>query len=155
MSAKPLVRPAGQLYDEDFALWTAEMARLLREGRFSEVDIEHVAEEVEDMGKRDGREMFSRVELIVQHLLKWEYQPKKRSRSWRRTVAAQQGRLKRVLADSPSLRRNLGASLEEIYGGAVRLASIDTGLPPDSFPARCPYTVEQILDPHFPPGAVT
>jgi hypothetical protein len=151
MSAKPLIHPSTTLYDEDFVLWTAATAKLLREGRFSEIDIAHVAEEIEDMGNRDHRELFSRLTLIVHHLLKWEYQPEKRSRSWRSTIAAQRARTERLFRQSPSLRRTVREALAEVYRDAVEQAAIETGLPEKSFPRDCPYTSEQILSREFIP----
>jgi hypothetical protein len=152
MGAKPLVRPAAKLYDEDFVLWTAEAARLLREGRFAEIDVEHVAEEIEDMGKRDHRERFSPLTLIIQHLLKWQYQPDRRSGSWKATVATQRGELEELFEQSPSLRRLPDRTLVRAYGIAIVAAASETGLPEDSFPSKCPYTLEQILDRKFLPG---
>jgi hypothetical protein len=152
MGAKPLVHPAAKLYDEDFALWTAETARLLREGRFQEIDVEHVAEEIEDMGKRDHREMLSRLTLILQHLLKWEYQPEKRSKSWRSTMAVQRRELAKLFRQSPSVRRNIGAAVAEVYRDAVEDAAREADLPEESFPRECPFAPEQILDRDFLPG---
>ena len=85
----PLKPASASLYDEDFAVWTAETARLLRAGRFDEVDIEHVAEEIEDMGKRDKRELHSRLTVLILHLLKWKWQPEKKSASWGSTIVTQ------------------------------------------------------------------
>src|SRR5436309_2144894 len=115
MSAKPLVKPASKLYDEDFVLWTAETARLLREGRFSDIDIEHVAEEIEDTGKNHHREMISRLRVIIQHLLKWQFQPEQRSGSWKSAIVTQRRDLEDLLEQSPSLRRAAGRSLPRAY----------------------------------------
>jgi hypothetical protein len=152
MGAKPLVRPSAKLYDEDFVRWTAETARLLREGRFAEIDVEHVAEEIEDMGKNHHREVSSRLRLIIQHLLKWQYQPDRRSGSWKATVATQREELEELFEQSPSLRRTPDRTLVRAYGVAVVAAASETGLPEDSFPPKCPYTLEQILDRAFLPG---
>ena len=152
MGAKPLVHPAAKLYDEDFARWTAETARLLREGRFQEIDVEHVAEEIEDMGKRDHDELLSRLTLIIQHLLKWTYQPEKRSKSWRSTIAVQRRDVARLFRRSPSVRRNVTAAVAEVYRDSVEDAALETDLPEKSFPRECPFTPEQILDRDFLPG---
>ena len=151
MGAKSLTRPAEKLYDEDFALWTAETARLLREGRFVEIDIEHLAEEIEDMGKSQHRELLSRLTVIIQHLLNWQCQPAKRSRSWQSTVTVQRTELERLFEQSPSLRRTLPRSVARVYRDAVRQASIETGLALDSFPRECLFSLEQILDQSFLP----
>src|SRR5713226_718431 len=104
MGAKTLKPRTASLYDQDFAVWTSETARLLRAGRFDEVDIEHVAEEIEDMGKRDKRELHSRLTVLLLHLLKWKWQPEKQTRGWQSTLLTQRAELGRLLEDSPSLR---------------------------------------------------
>src|SRR5258708_27594646 len=109
MDAKTLKPAAASLYDEDFAIWTAETARLLRAGRFHEVDIEHLAEEIEDMGKRDKRELHSRLTVLILHLLKWKWQPEKQTRGWQSTLLTQRAELDRLLGDSPSLPHTLAA----------------------------------------------
>ena len=152
MSSGPLKSPAGSLYDEDFAAWTAETARLLRARRLAEVDLEYVAEEIEDMGKSQAREMESRLTVLLVHLLKWKLQPAKRSRGWRSTLDTQRVELRRLFRQSPSLRRRLPESLPEVYRDAVRAAGIQTGLTARSFPRDCPFSVEQVLDNDFLPG---
>jgi len=158
MGVKSLTRPSAKppqhklLYDQDFAVWTQQTARLLRAGRFTEIDIESLAEEVEDMGKRDRDEAHSRLRVLLAHLLKWQQQPEKRSRSWRSTIATQRVELGQVFRRSPSMMRVLDESLAEIYFDAVEQAAIETGLPADSFPRDCPFSVQQILDRAFPGG---
>lgn len=139
------------LYDEDFFEWTRRNAELLRSGHLDQADIAHIAEEIEDMGKRDLRELNSRVQVLLIHLMKWQLQPEKRSASWRRTISAQRIKVRRLLQQSPGFRRRIYAHLAENYEDAVHLAAIETGLSSNSFPAECPYTVEQILDPEFLP----
>jgi hypothetical protein len=141
----------GGLYDEDFFEWTRRNAELLRLGRLGQADIEHIAEEIEDMGKRDLNEVNSRVQVLVEHLLKWQLQPEKKSRSWLRTIASQRGVLAKRLEASPSLRAKIRPNLGSNYQRAVQLTLIETGLPKNHFPAECPFTVEQILDPEFLP----
>ena len=152
MGAKSLARPATSLYDEDFTLWTAETARLLREGRFAEIDAAHVAEEIEDLGKSQHRELFSRLTAILQHLLKWQQQPDRRSGSWKATIATQRAELEELFEQSPSVRRALHASVIRAYRAAVVAAAAETDLPVESFPRTCPFTPEQILAPDFFPG---
>jgi hypothetical protein len=139
------------LYDEDFFEWTRHNAELLRSGRFEQADIEHIAEEIEDMGKRNLHEMNSRVRVLLSHLMKWQLQPGKKSRSWERTIASQRTELGQLLEDSPSLRVSIQPNLRHIYQKSVQLAVLDTGLPNSQFPSECPFTVEQILDPEFLP----
>src|SRR3982751_902800 len=75
-----------ELYDRDFAEWTRHNAELLRAGRASEADLEHIAEEIEDMGKRERRSLHNRCVRLIEHLLKWEHQPEQRGSSWTRTI---------------------------------------------------------------------
>ena len=142
---------AAPTYDEDFFEWTQHTAALLRAGRVAEVDVEHLAEEVEDMGKRDRREVDSRVTVLLTHLLKWQKQPEHRCRSWKSTILTQRDDLGRVLQDSPSLRRRLGSELRRTFRVAVQAAQEETGVFPDRFPRECPWTPEQILDQNFLP----
>src|SRR5712692_651916 len=140
-----------RLYDEDFLLWTEETGRLLRAGRLDALDIEHIAEEIEDMGKSQKRELESRLTVLLAHLLKWGWQRDKRSGSWKGTVANQRAELRRLSRDSPSLRGRLPKAATESYRDALRQASLETGLPSQTFPQRCPFTPEQILDDDFFP----
>jgi hypothetical protein len=140
-----------ELYDEDFFEWTRVNGELLRAGRFEQADIERIAEEIEDMGKRDLNELNNRVRVLIGHLLKWQLQPEKKSRSWERTIASQRTELDQLLGDSPSLRVEIRPGLQRNYQRSLRLAALETGLPKSQFPAECPFTVDQILDPEFLP----
>jgi hypothetical protein len=152
MGAKSLKPPLANLYEEDFAAWTSETARQLRAGRFSEIDVEHVAEEIEDMGKSEKRELLSRLTVLVTHLLKWKSQADNRTPGWQSTMATQRAEIHRLLRQSPSLRSVIPASVVDVYPDAMESASIETGLPATSFPARCPFSVDQILERNFFPG---
>ena len=140
-----------QLYDRDFFEWTQCNAALLRSGRFDQADIEHIAEEIEDMGKREYRELGSRLEVLLQHLLKWQAQPNLRTRGWRSTIKVQRIDIAKLLREMPSLKPKLAASLSEAYRSGVLLASAETDLPEDSFPASCPFTLQQMLNEEFFP----
>jgi hypothetical protein len=114
--------------------------------------LEHIAEEIEDMGKRDRREVVNRSAVLVTHLLKWQFQPERRSRSaasWANTISTQRRELRLILDDSPSLQRHLRQELDRIYTRAVKDAVRQTKLPRDPFPQQCPYTLEQVLDLSF------
>ncbi len=142
---------ARELYDRDFFEWTQCNAALLRAGRFDRADIEHIAEELEDMGKRDQRELESRLQVLLAHLLKWKYQPAKRSSSWEGTIDTQRDEIERLLRQAPSLKHSLPNVLEEIHKKAVRNAAKETQIAPSVFPEACPFTIEQILDEEFLP----
>jgi hypothetical protein len=138
-------------YDEDFYAWTMEQARLLRSGDLSQLDIENIAEELESMGRSDKRELDSRLEVLLVHLLKWQVQTEFRSRSWSGTIREQRSRVEDLLNESPSLRRVVMRIRPALYARARRVASNETGLPNRMFPARRPLTPEQVLSEEFLP----
>jgi hypothetical protein len=138
-------------YDEDFVAWTEEQARLLRAGEFSQLDIENIAEELESMGRSDKREIESRLEVLLTHLLKWQLQVKMRSPSWSGTIREQRRKIGKLLRASPSLRPLLAQMVPEAYPEARDKASDETGLTETAFPAECPFSPEQILSEDFLP----
>lgn len=139
-------------YDEDFALWSAEQAALIRAGKFDRVDLENVAEEIESLGRSEESEIESRMAVLLAHLLKQQFQADKRSASWSSTIFEQRYRIARIIRRSPSLRVYPASTIAEEYVIGRRNAAGETGLPEATFPASCPYTIEQILDPEFLPG---
>ena len=141
-------------YDTDFYQWTLHQAAALAAGHVSELDLANLAEEIESLGRRDRRQLESRLEILVMHLLKWRYQPERRAtgRSWENTILVQRGRIAKLLRDSPSLRREVSEMIEADYHRTRRLARNETGLPLETFPEICPWTDEQILDEEFWPG---
>ncbi len=142
---------AKNLYEQDFFQWAALNADLLRAGRFTEADIYHIAEEIEDMGKSQRRALESRLEVLLSHLLKWQLQPAGRSSSWRATIRLQRLKINKLLREMPSLRAAVPQEIPEAYENAVILAASETGLAESSFPVTCPYSQEQMLDPDFFP----
>jgi hypothetical protein len=143
--------PDRSAYDSDFFNWTQRTARLLRERRFDQLDIAHAAEEIEDMGRRDFREVCGRLEVLLLHLLKWKLQGGRRSTSWRRTIVSQRIEIARVLEQSPSIKPRLRRELERAHQHAVKLAMVETRLPAQRFPRECPFSFEQILDDDYLP----
>src|SRR5271166_3105575 len=91
-------------YDKDVILWSEEQARMLRARRFAELDIEHLADEIEDLGKSEKRELASRMAVLLAHLLKWSRQPERRSNSWRATISDQRKRIALAIKATPSLK---------------------------------------------------
>ncbi len=142
---------SASLYDEDFFAWSRATAALLRSRRFAEVDLEHAAEEIEDLGKRDLKELNSRTRVLLVHLLKWTLQRDRRSRSWRATIVTQRQEIEALLRQSPSLRPRIASELAANYAGAVKRAAADAGLAAERFPRQCAFTVEQLLDEDFLP----
>jgi hypothetical protein len=144
------------LYDRDFFEWTARNAELLRRGCFGETDVERLAAEIEDMGKRDQHSVENRLRVIAMHLLKWKFQPERRfsgsgKSSWLSTLTEQRARLQSILRQSPSLKRFADTALLDIYPAAAKRASAETGIPIAQFPKECPFRLDQVLDDEFLP----
>ena len=132
------------LYEQDYGLWAEQMADLLAAGRFAELDIENLVDEVRDLSKRERDRLLSSVRLIVHHLLKWDYQPQRRSRSWQITIQRERLHIIRYLEDSPSLKRYLTSEwLNKTYSIAYLDAQKETDL---EFPVNCPYSIEDVLE---------
>jgi Domain of unknown function DUF29 len=138
-------------YDEDFFAWSEEQAQLLRAGEFSQLDVENIAEELEDMGRSIRRELRKRLAVLTMHLLKWTHQPGHRSPSWSATIREQRAQVAELIEESPSLRPLPARDLAKIYKIAVNKAVGDTGLPEATFPAECPFSPEQLLSEDFLP----
>jgi hypothetical protein len=138
------------LYEADFYEWTQQQARLLRERRWDDLDLENLIDEVESVGRSEKKEIYSRLKVLLAHLLKWKYQPGARSAGWSGTIREQRERLSMVFEGSPSL----GGQPEvfaKAYLSARLLAAKETGIDFTLFPETCPFTVEQALDDDFLP----
>ena len=140
------------LYETDFHAWTQEQAALLRNSKWSQIDLLNVIEEIESLGKQQRQELRNRLSVLVGHLLKWEYQLQQRSRSWLATLRVQRRDILRLLQDNPSLQPYLANALQEAYENAKDLAMGETDLPEQTFPSGCPYQLTQVLDDRFYPG---
>ncbi len=117
-TAAPTRHPDPCLYDEDFYAWAMTTAALLRQRRFAEIDIAHLAEESEDMGKRERRTLESHIRTVTLHLLKWRYQPEKLGASWRQSVRNGRIEIQKLLRDSPSLVGQVFQMLDDGYPAA-------------------------------------
>lgn len=134
------------LHRQDFRAWTRQQADLIRSGRLSELDAVNLIDEIEDMGGSRERELESRLGVLLAHLLKWRYQPDRRGRSWRLTIAEQRRRIARLLKRNPSLKPLLAEALEDAYGDALLIAARETDLDESAFPPACPFSLEQVMD---------
>ena len=135
-----------QTYDKDINAWATEQARLLRAGRFDLIDVEHIAGEIEDVGKSEQRELASRMAVLMAHLLEWAHQPDRRGASWEKTIKAQRKEISYALDESPSLTPKLREPrwLDMVWARAVAQAVNETGL--DCFPDECPWAMQdQVL----------
>ncbi|BAP57705.1 hypothetical protein THII_3408 [Thioploca ingrica] len=138
-------------YETDLYSWALHNAELLRQGRFAEIDAEHIAEELEDRGKSDRRALENRLIILVAHLLKWEHQPDHRSGSWEGSINEQRLRVNRLLRNNPGLKPYLPEAVANAYADALKLAAKDTHTSVNRFPSTCPYTLEQMLHEDFYP----
>jgi Domain of unknown function DUF29 len=134
------------LYDTDFAVWSSHTAELLRAGRVGEVDLEHVAEEIEDLGKSERSAVASLLFQIILHQATRKIQPERDGASWRHSIVTSQFNIERKLEDSPSLTRFLADNLESVYLRAARGARRETGIREAALPLRCPFTLDQLLE---------
>ena len=140
------------LYDQDFYAWANAQAELLRAGRLSEADIENIAEEIESMGRSEKRELVSRLTVLLQHLLKWQFQPGQRSKSWERTIRDQRLEIDDHLADNPSLKPKIVEVLALAYRRGLSAVAEETKLELEIFPETCDWKVEEIMAKEFLPG---
>jgi hypothetical protein len=139
-------------YDKDFYDWTVRQADALRSRSAASLDWENLAEEIESLGRSDQREVTSRLTTLLTHLLKWRYQPEKRTDSWAETIARERIELPLVFEQSPSLARFAESIFVKAYGLARREAARQTRLARRLFPEISPFTLEDALDPDFWPG---
>jgi len=145
---------SASLYERDFYAWANEQAALLRDGRLLAADIEHIAEEIESMGKTEKRELVSRLTVLLLHLLKWQYQSERRGASWRASIRNTRDQLADHLIDNPSLKSRLPEAVATAFRYASRDAAAETGLPESTFPTDCPWPFEQIMAESFWPEAL-
>jgi hypothetical protein len=157
--------PNAKTYAQDLAAWCFATAALVREGQWDAIDRDALIEELESLGKSQKRDLESRLEVLMMHLLKWQYQPllRETSPSWASTILEQRNQIPRVLRDNPSLRPQVPAILADIYADARAGAAIEMGgarglLSPrdlirlSALPTVCPWTAAQVLDKDFWPG---
>ncbi|MEH1823985.1 MAG: DUF29 domain-containing protein [Nostoc sp.] len=142
-------------YETDFYTWTQEQANFLRHHQWNQLDLPNLIEEIESLGRKERQELRNRLSVLIGHLLKWEYQPKERSRSWLATIRVQRREIIKLLGDNPSLKPYLEEALQESYENGRDLASGETNLPLSTFPQQCLYLFEEILSDRFYPGEST
>jgi hypothetical protein len=136
-----------RLYETDFVAWTDQTAELLKKRQFAELDLEHLIEEVKDLGNSERKQLRSQLTRLLMHSLKWQYQPEKRTVSWEVSIRDARKQIKRQIRDTPSLKNHLTEKLELCYQDAVEDAIDETGLSRDVFPDQCHWTPSEILEP--------
>ena len=133
-------------YDRDLYSWAVEQAALLRAGRISEADAVNIAEEIDDVGNEQYNKLESALRVILLHLLKWDHQPERRSRSWWASIAVQRKHALRVLDKNPGLKPLIDEAIVEAYETARIQAMAQTSLDDDAFPPDCPYSWQEIME---------
>lgn len=147
----PVCQDSQKLYDQDFVLWIAETRHELEHRNFEQLDLENLITEIEDMGKSQKHALEGNLAIILLHLLKWSYQPEKRSSSWKFSLREHRQRLHKAFRDSPSLKVYYLQVLAACYQDSRELAADETELDLITFPVELPFTPEQILDTEFIP----
>ncbi len=132
-------------YKQDIVAWAQEQAQLIRAGRFDLLDLEHIADEIDDVGKSEARELESRMAVLIGHLLKYQYQPKRRSTSWALTISEQRKRILIRLKRTPGLKAFFieDERFDDAYLDGRLIAEKETGL--DDFPSTCPWSIDEVL----------
>jgi hypothetical protein len=139
------------LYERDYYLWLLHTARLIKEGKFSEVDAANLIEEIEDMGRSEQRAVESNLVVVLLHLLKYKYQPEQRTNSWKASIREHRRRLRKAFSASPSLKRHFEEVFDECYQDGREQAADETGLALDIFPSVSPFTPSETLNPDYLP----
>ena len=142
-----------QIYDRDYHLWLEETAQLLKNRNFDQLDLENLIEEIETLGRSERNKLISSLRLIYQHLLKWQYQPEKRSKSWTDTIDRERDNINDYIEDMPSLKGLLDdpEAIAKAYSRGRRDAMKETGI--NNLPKECPFTIEQVRDSNYLPSS--
>lgn len=148
---KTQIKSHHDLYEDDFCLWIEQALVLLRQGNLRDLDLENLLEEIEDMGNSQKQALESNLKVILMHLLKYKYQPEKRSNSWLYTLTEHRQRIRKAFKNSPSLKRHFLQEFADVYLDAKKLAAIETGLSSQTFPAASPFTPDQVTDEEYLP----
>lgn len=138
-------------YETDFYGWTQEQANLLKAGRFSDIDLANIVEEIESMGRSEKRSLESRLTVLLVHLLKWQYQSERRGKSWTFTINEQRRKITKLLSENPGLNFELSKVIADAYEDAVFKASYETGINLAVFPKVNPWSFEQVMKADFFP----
>lgn len=148
---KEKARASAELYEQDFHLWVEEQARLLKERRFSRLDLPNLIDEIEDMARSQKRAIRNDLTVLLTHLLKYQFQPDRRSTSWTGSIVEHRRRILEEIEDSPSLRGYPAQVFERCYRNAREQAAAETGLAKETFPPTSPYSPQQALQPGYLP----
>jgi hypothetical protein len=148
MSTKTLDRDAkaGRAYETDLYGWVEDQVALLKANEVGSIDASHITRELDDLGRSEFDKLVSAIRVVLHHLLKWDHQPERRSRSWVITIDEHRRRIRRELRDSPSPKPRIEEAIGEAYPDALAGARRETELPPKIFPRMCPYPWQEIVE---------
>lgn len=149
---KVLEKPQDSLYEQDFYAWLNDQTVKLRARSHNEIDWDNLAEEIESVARSQKREIESRLAQLILHLLKWQFQPGRRSESWRISISEQRTWIPGILKQSPSLKSYPEMVFDEAFLEGRRKAIDETGIIAKTIPKEPPFTVERALDSRFLPG---
>jgi hypothetical protein len=148
-AASPVREKERAGYDADFYSWSLEQARLVRDGDWAAVDRANVAEEIESLGREQFNKLESAFRVLMFHMLKWDHQPERRSRSWTLSIKEQRLQLEDIIDDNPGLKPRIDEAIGRAYRKARVNAAQETGLDEAAFPDRCPYSYDDITSRAF------
>lgn len=151
MSLEQTARKLSDLYEQDYVRWLEITCQKLAEKQVEDLDLSNLLEELRDMGRSEQRVLASNLIMALTYLLKYAYQPQKRSNGWRFALKENRRCIQELLKTSPSLKTYLHQNFDEFYFEAKDLAATETGLDLSAFPEANPFTLEQILDRGFLP----
>ena len=132
-------------YMQDFYSWLMEQARFVRAGRWDQVDRENLAEEIESLGREQFNKLERALRVLLLHILKWDHQPDKRTRSWALSIKAQRMEIEDIIGDNPGLKPRIDEAIARGYRKARVEAMRETGLEEDRFPTLCPYAWDDLM----------
>lgn len=138
-------------YEQDFYGWALSNVNLLKQGKYQEADMEHIIEELEEMGISNENQLINRFSILIAHLLKWQFQPDFRGRSWSGTIKEQRNKIQRLLRKNPSLKSKIAEAVEEGFSDSRNVIEKETPIDLKLLPKECPYTFEQIINDEFYP----
>lgn len=145
-TARQLEHAKGDLYEQDFTAWIEDQAQALRTRQIGALDWDNLLEEIESMGRSEKNALKSRLRVLLMHLIKWKWQPEKRSQSWLETIIEQRASIEEILEMSPSLgTTTLPDAFSGVWAKAISLAALETGLPPSAFSPTCPWSMDEVL----------
>lgn len=149
MTARLQTNHGQNLYHQDYFQWLNTTVEYLKQKEFTRLDLENLIEEIESLSRSERRAIKSNLIVVVFHLLKWRYQPEKRSNSWKSSIREHRRRIQDLLADSPSLKNYPSEIFTSCYIAAKKQASDETGLSIFAFPTECPYSLTDCLNEDF------